>query len=311
MRPKELILRNIGPFSGEHCIHFDELGSLFLIYGQTGAGKTTLFDALSYAFYGKPLGSRSTIVRNLRSHFADEYAVADVTLAFYIGAQLYRIKRQLPYLREGRKQETPEEVLFEQYEDGTWKNRSSTNKRETDAAIKELIKLSDKEFSRIVLLPQGEFAQFLRAQSSEKKETLMHLFPVSRYTELMQAAKERAEHHQQEVRAVEATLESLHTQFDYSRYESERAELLNEIALIHDQHNEALQALQAKNIELEQEKIFCEKRTEYNRIMEELAACQIRERDILALKSKMEKARKAAPLEMYNSEYCDGALGYL
>ena len=296
MRPKELILRNIGPFSGEHCIHFDELGSLFLIYGQTGAGKTTLFDALSYAFYGKPLGSRSTIVRNLRSHFADEYAVADVTLTFYIGAQLYRIKRQLPYLREGRKQETPEEVLFEQYEDGTWKNRSSTNKRETDAAIKELIKLSDKEFSRIVLLPQGEFAQFLRAQSSEKKETLMHLFPVSRYTELMQAAKERAEHHQQEVRAVEATLESLHTQFDYSRYESERAELLNEIALIHDQHNEALQALQAKNIELEQEKIFCEKRTEYNRIMEELAACQIRERDILALKSKMEKARKAAPL---------------
>ena len=111
MRPKELILRNIGPFSGEHCIHFDELGSLFLIYGQTGAGKTTLFDALSYAFYGKPLGSRSNIVRNLRSHFADEYAVADVTLTFYIGAQLYRIKRQLPYLREGRKQETPEEAV--------------------------------------------------------------------------------------------------------------------------------------------------------------------------------------------------------
>ena len=55
MRPKELILHNIGPFTGEHTVNFDSLGSLFLIYGQTGAGKTTLFDAISYAFYGKPL----------------------------------------------------------------------------------------------------------------------------------------------------------------------------------------------------------------------------------------------------------------
>ena len=95
MRPKELILHNIGPFTGEHTVNFDSLGSLFLIYGQTGAGKTTLFDAISYAFYGKPLGGRSGVMRNLRSHFADDYAISDVILTFFIGAQLYRIKRQL------------------------------------------------------------------------------------------------------------------------------------------------------------------------------------------------------------------------
>ena len=299
MRPKELILHNIGPFTGEHTVNFDSLGSLFLIYGQTGAGKTTLFDAISYAFYGKPLGGRSGVMRNLRSHFADDYAVSDVILTFFIGTQLYRIKRQLPYTKEGRKLETPEEVSLECYENGSWENRSSTNKRETDASIQNLIKLSDKEFSRIVLLPQGEFAQFLRAQSSDKKETLMHLFPIKRYSDLMQEAKLRADMLQQEAHTIEANLETLHTRFVYHRYESDRAELLNEIDRIRDEHGGVLTALQTKNTELEQEKILAEKRKELERVTEELEACRIREEDIRNLKAKIEKAQRAAPLTVH------------
>ena len=299
MRPKELILHNIGPFTGEHTVNFDSLGSLFLIYGQTGAGKTTLFDAISYAFYGKPLGGRSGVMRNLRSHFADDYAISDVILTFFIGAQLYRIKRQLPYTKEGRKLETPEEVSLECYENGSWGNRSSTNKRETDASIQNLIKLSDKEFSRIVLLPQGEFAQFLRAQSSDKKETLMHLFPIKRYSDLMQEAKLRADMLQQEAHTIEANLETLHTRFVYHRYESDRAELLNEIDRIRDEHGGILTALQTKNTELEQEKILAEKRKELERVTEELEACRIREEDIRNLKAKIEKAQRAAPLAVH------------
>ena len=299
MRPKELILHNIGPFTGEHTVNFDSLGSLFLIYGQTGAGKTTLFDAISYAFYGKPLGGRSGVMRNLRSHFADDYAISDVILTFFIGSQLYRIKRQLPYTKEGRKLETPEEVSLEYYENGSWENRSSTNKRETDASIQNLIKLSDKEFSRIVLLPQGEFAQFLRAQSSDKKETLMHLFPIKRYSDLMQEAKLRADTLQQEAHTIEANLETLHTRFVYHRYESDRAELLNEIDRIRDEHGGVLTALQTKNTELEQEKILAEKRKELERVTEELEACRIREEDIRNLKAKIEKAQRAAPLTVH------------
>jgi len=299
MRPKELILHNIGPFTGEHTVNFDSLGSLFLIYGQTGAGKTTLFDAISYAFYGKPLGGRSGVMRNLRSHFADDYAVSDVILTFFIGTQLCRIKRQLPYTKEGRKLETPEEVSLECYENGSWENRSSTNKRETDASIQNLIKLSDKEFSRIVLLPQGEFAQFLRAQSSDKKETLMHLFPIKRYSDLMQEAKLRADTLQQEAHTIEANLETLHTRFVYHRYESDRAELLNEIDRIRDEHGGVLTALQTKNTELEQEKILAEKRKELERVTEELEACHIREEDIRNLKAKIEKAQRAAPLAVH------------
>ena len=296
MRPKQLILRNIGPFAGEHSIDFDTLGSFFLIYGQTGAGKTTIFDAISYAFYGKPLGGRSGIMRNLRSHFADDYAVADVTLTFFIGAQLYRVKRRLPYTKEGRKNETPEEVSLELYENGSWVSKSFTNKRETDAAIQGLIKLSDTEFSRIVLLPQGEFAQFLRAPSSDKKDTLMHLFPITRYTELMQAAKTHADELQQEVRAIQTNLEALQSRFAYHRYESDSAELQNEIGRIRSEYGRVFDSWQEKTRVLQQEQMLSEKRQELRQVQEELEACRIREADIRSLKQKIEKAQRAAPL---------------
>ena len=296
MRPKQLILRNIGPFAGEHSIDFDTLGSFFLIYGQTGAGKTTIFDAISYAFYGKPLGGRSGIMRNLRSHFADDYAVADVTLTFFIGAQLYRVKRRLPYTKEGRKNETPEEVSLELYENGSWVSKSFTNKRETDAAIQGLIKLSETEFSRIVLLPQGEFAQFLRAPSSDKKDTLMHLFPITRYTELMQAAKTRADELQQEVRAIQTNLEALQSRFAYHRYESDSAELQNEIGRIRGEYGRVFDSWQEKTRVLQQEQMLSEKRQELRQVQEELEACRIREADIRSLKQKIEKAQRAAPL---------------
>ena len=85
----------------------------------------------------------------------------------------------------------------------------------------------------------------------------------------------------------------------YHRYESDRAELLNEIDRIRDEHGGVLTALQTKNTELEQEKILAEKRKELERVTEELEACRIREEDIRNLKAKIEKAQRAAPLAVH------------
>ena len=296
MKPKTLILRNIGPFNGEHTVNFEDLGSLFLIYGQTGAGKTMLFDAISYAFYGKPLGGRSDSTRNLHSHFADDYAIADVILTFSIGSQVYRIKRRLPYTKEGRKTESAEEVSLEQYKNGSWINQSSTNKKETDKSIENLIKLTDIEFSRIVLLPQGEFSQFLRASSNDKKNILIRLFPIHRYSDLMKAAKVRSDQLQEEVQRIEANVKSMQDRFVFHRYESDHAELLYEINLMRDEHGTVLQALQTKNTELEQEKILADKRKELAQVQEELEACRAREDSIRVLKETIQKAQRAAPL---------------
>ncbi len=299
MRPKELILKNIGPFSGEHCLSFDALGSIFLIYGETGAGKTTLFDALSYAFYGKPLGGRASVTKNLRSHFADESAIAEVILTFYLGSDLYRITRRLPYTKKSNKNETPEEVILEHFSGTEWENISSTNKRETDTSIKALIKLSEKEFSRIVLLPQGEFAQFLSANSTEKKETLTHLFPVQRYSQIMAAAKEQADTLKSDVRNIEKNLEALATEFSFYQYEDDIQRINSDIEHIRIHHDTVFKELKNKNTALEQEIILAEKRSEYTAVCEELRAYEEREKSINELSINIENARKALPLAVH------------
>jgi len=302
MRPKELVLHNIGPFAGEHRIAFDMLSSFFLICGETGAGKTTLFDALAYAFYGKPLGGRSGIAKSLRSHFAPDDAIASVTLSFTMGHEAYRITRVLPYIKKGNKNETPEEVSFAHYTDSEWKDISSTNKRETDAAIRNLIKLNEKEFARIVLLPQGEFAQFLQANSSEKKETLLNLFPVTRYTELMRMAKTRADSLMQEVQLITGSLEQLNRVFSAPDYPEASGRMQTEIAAIRKTQNELIELLHVKNTEREQAKILNEKRKEYERICDILKDLHAREKDIAVLRTNIEAAQRALPLALLVSQ---------
>ena len=302
MRPKELVLHNIGPFAGEHRIAFDMLSSFFLICGETGAGKTTLFDALAYAFYGKPLGGRSGIAKSLRSHFAPDDAIASVTLSFTMGHEAYRITRVLPYIKKGNKNETPEEVSFAHYTDSEWKDISSTNKRETDAAIRNLIKLNEKEFARIVLLPQGEFAQFLQANSSEKKETLLNLFPVTRYTELMRMAKTRADSLRQEVQLITGSLEQLNRVFSAPDYPEASGRMQTEIAAIRKRQNELIETLHVKNTEREQAKILNEKRKDYERICDILKDLHAREKDIAVLRTNIEAAQRALPLALLVSQ---------
>ena len=117
MRPDLLTIYNIGPFQGSHTIDFTELGDIFLIFGKTGAGKTTIFDALSYAFYGEVPGGRNGITKHMRSHFAADDDDSIVELEFTLSGQQYRVKRSLPResigVRSGKLVQKPEEVSFE------------------------------------------------------------------------------------------------------------------------------------------------------------------------------------------------------
>ena len=180
MRPEELILRNIGPFRGTHSVDFSGLGDIFLIYGKTGAGKTTIFDAISYAFYGEAPGERKGMARDMRSQYAEAADESAVSFSFSVSGKRWRIKRTLPFekvgTRSGKIQSVAEEVTLERWDTNGWKDDSSTNKSDTNARIEALLGLSSEEFSRIVLLPQGEFARFLRLNSNERKAVLAKLF---------------------------------------------------------------------------------------------------------------------------------------
>lgn len=296
MKPEILSITNIGPFIGKHTIDFTSLDSIFLVCGKTGAGKTTIFDAISYVFYSKPQGGRASIVRTLRSQFAADSEAAEAELVFTMGNSKYKIMRRLPFLRPGKKTETPEEVELSEWKDGEWSDLTSTNKSDTDKKILDIIKLREKEFSRIVLLPQGEFAEFLKAGSNEKKDTLAELFPVSRYTGIMKFAKEKEKEEGIKIKQLTAQLEALENEFDFNTYALRKKECEESIAVIKKNYTGINEKIKTNTARLEQAKLLTQKAAEYADVKTKLEDMELRTEEIEAVKKRIEKARRAAAL---------------
>ncbi|MDR1955484.1 MAG: AAA family ATPase [Treponema sp.] len=195
MKPELLTLENFGPFVGTLRIDFTALADIFLITGKTGSGKTTIFDAICFALYGKVPGSRGGHLSRLRSDYAGEAQECSVSLIFGIGERRYRIDRsprQEKPKKRGIGTTTVEEtaVLYEIIQ-GRAVNPSA-RKSEADQKVRELIGLQAEEFFKIVLLPQGEFAEFLQQHTAERKEVLGKLFPIAKAIRIKDLAQEKA-----------------------------------------------------------------------------------------------------------------------
>lgn len=300
MRPEKLTLLNIGPFAGRHVLDFSRLGSIFLVYGKTGAGKTTIFDALSYVFYGEAPGSRKNLTLQMRSHFAAEDDQSAVELEFTLAPSRWRIRRSLPQDRRGKRSEriqrVPEESTLEQWDGSSWVDRSSANKSETDQAIRELIGLSAEEFSRIVLLPQGEFAQFLRQKTSERKQVLAKLFPVEDHLRVMELARNRNREAQARLAAAEEAVLSMGEEFDPDTAEETRRSLESRLAELRALQDRDRQALKERTSELERARGHAERLDKRARAAAEAEELEGRKAEMEALASEIGAARKAEPL---------------
>ncbi|MDR1986988.1 MAG: AAA family ATPase [Treponema sp.] len=209
MKPELLILENFGPFVGRVCIDFNALDHIFLITGKTGSGKTTIFDALCFALYGKVPGSRGGHIARLRSDHAGDDQECSVSLCFSVGERRYRIDRT-PRQEKPKKRGTgttiAEEtaVLYELVQ-GKPVNPSA-RKSEADQKIRELIGLQAEEFFKIVLLPQGDFAEFLKQNTNERKDVLGKLFPIEKAIRIKDLAQEKAREAGAEAREAERVL---------------------------------------------------------------------------------------------------------
>ncbi len=183
MRLHRLRLRAFGPFAGEQRVDFDALGvgGLFLLDGPTGAGKSTVLDAITFALYGP--GERGGDGR-LHSHFADASARPEVELEFSLRGRRHRITRTPEHARPKRRGTgtTVEHatVHLERHEDGRWVSRSS-NKAEVGELLADDIGLTREQFTQVVLLPQGEFMRFLRAGDDDRRVLLTRLFGTELY----------------------------------------------------------------------------------------------------------------------------------
>jgi len=168
-------MTGFGPYKETEIVDFRELedNRLFVISGATGSGKTTIFDGICFALYGQASGEDRTDIRAMRSDFADNETQTAVELIFEIHNKTYRVMRQIPYIKEGNKNETAARCeLYEQTEAGEVPIVDRQIVSEINTKVEDLIGFTQAQFSQIVMLPQGEFRKFLTSDT-ENKETIM------------------------------------------------------------------------------------------------------------------------------------------
>ncbi|GAA3735716.1 SMC family ATPase [Salinactinospora qingdaonensis] len=196
MRLHRLTMQAFGPFADTVSVDFDALadGGLFLIHGPTGAGKTSVLDAVCFALYGQVPGAREG-AKSPRSNHAPPDRAPEVRLETTIAGRRLHIVRcpswERPKKRgKGMTKENAQLALSE-WVAGEW--RGVTNRIDEAADfIDELLGLSREQFCQIVLLPQGEFARFLRAGAAERRASLERLFATGMFTKLEKWLAEHA-----------------------------------------------------------------------------------------------------------------------
>ncbi|HTR90922.1 MAG TPA: AAA family ATPase [Trebonia sp.] len=206
MRPHQLRVTAFGAFAASEQVVFDDLDGLFLLHGETGAGKTTLLDAIAFALYGRVPGERGS-ARRLRSDHAAAGVATEVELEATIGGRRLRITRRPEQDRPrkaggGTTRDQASIRLAEQHPDGAWRV-ISTRLGEADREIADLMGMSAEQFFQVVLLPQGQFAQFLHARAQEKEALLQKLFGTDRFSQVEDWLADRRRATDKEVAAAE------------------------------------------------------------------------------------------------------------
>lgn len=194
MKPIKLTLNAFGPYVNETAIDFSKFGDngLYLITGDTGAGKTTIFDAISFALYGEASGSvRGS--KSLRSDFATDSNKTYVELEFENHGDKYFIRRNAAYKRinrNGNETTVPEEVLLRLANGETITDRTEANEK-----ILDLLGIDKKQFSQIVMIAQGEFQELLHASTDDRMKIFRKIFNTENYErfQIILANKEKEE----------------------------------------------------------------------------------------------------------------------
>lgn len=207
MRPNKLIMSAFGPYAGKVEVELDKLGEngLYLITGDTGAGKTTIFDAITYALFGEASGdNRETSM--FRSKYAEPETPTEVELYFTCNNKDYYIKRNPEYDRPKSRGEgfTLEKANAElHFPDG----RVITKLKEVNNAVVEIIGIDRNQFTQIAMIAQGDFLKLLLASTDERKKILQKLFKTQSYYVLQEKLKSKSGKLGHEYDAIKSSIE--------------------------------------------------------------------------------------------------------
>lgn len=213
MRILQLTMDAVGPFPGHEVIDFEAFSDAgrFLLSGPTGAGKSTIIDAIVFALYGKVSGGRDSSDSRIRSRYASEQAKTEVELIFSTSSGNYKVRRQPAYERvkkngKGVTKQNAKAWLFKLDEQLREVSEPLTKTSDVGTEITRIVGLSREQFTQTVVLPQGKFAQFLRSTSKDRQDLLQELFGTAIFEDLQLDLVERARKVKKNQEALDATL---------------------------------------------------------------------------------------------------------
>lgn len=323
MRPLKLIISAFGPYAGVQQIDFTALrDQIFVITGPTGAGKTTIFDAISFALFGEPSGS-SRDRDSLRSDFAQPGIETFIELEFELRGRIYKIRRspqqeQKKQRGEGFTTRNADAELF--MPDDTLITKVSN----VDEKINELLGINKNQFKQIVMLPQGEFRRLLEADSNERELIFRKIFGTEAFAEIQKRLEDESREIYKAVHDIKTEIDTHIKHFDLSQdpaVEALRAEkninadmFIEAVKKLCSQDTVRLQMLktgldrlsEAQNIL--REKII--KATEINKKIKDKQKIQLdylemtgRTEEIQVLETKLEYARAALPITEIDGQF--------
>lgn len=213
MRILRLTMDAVGPFPGHEVIDFEAFSDAgrFLLSGPTGAGKSTIIDAIVFALYGKVSGGRDSSDSRIRSRYASEQAKTEVELIFSTSSGNYKVRRQPAYERvkkngKGVTKQNAKAWLFKLDEQLREVSEPLTKTSDVGTEITRIVGLNREQFTQTVVLPQGKFAQFLRSTSKDRQDLLQELFGTAIFEDLQLDLVERARKVKKNQEALNATL---------------------------------------------------------------------------------------------------------
>lgn len=290
MRPVKLTMSAFGSYSGVETIDFTKVqGGLFLITGDTGAGKTTIFDAVTYALYDRTSGGRRD-GSMMRSQYADDETETFVEYTFVYRGDQYTIRRNPEYMRAGKRKNADGKIRLVKetskvsllMPDG---REFQGKKREIDQKIEQIIGLDAGQFTQIAMIAQGDFLRLLHAESKERKKIFSKIFQTQIYRDVQEELKEQGKTLYISLKENETDIRREMERIDAGQSDGQKMweELLSQemppaesvlgaLGQILKEENEGYEKLEAEETMLQKEseqlRILIGKKQEINRIFE-------------------------------------------
>ena len=319
MRPLLLEMRAFGPYAGRQAVDFRRLGdhNFFLIHGRTGAGKSSILDAICFALYGETSGSER-LGKQMRSDHAAEDCPTEVLLHFSLGETVYRVRRSPEQPRPRRRgqgtvlqkptatlwrmgHEDPEQGVDKLVEaaDSAGDVLANSTTRVT-AQVRTLMGFDAQQFRQVVVLPQGQFRRLLGGDSLQRQQIMAVLFQTARYREIEDALKQRYKKLKDRLKGVDDSYQAV-----LLRAKVESAASLRELIAAHDLELTTLVAREQRRREAQQQAsgaLVAAQQTQrrldqHQAAQQALQQLEARAQEMVSRKRELDHARRAAGLQ--------------